>query len=156
MPRVRALVVSLVAMAACSHARTTGKDVAPGSAGAAAATTATAAATSKIPIYPDSEVARATSPHTLDGKPLCQTCHARDAALLAEPIALCRRCHSGGHNSHPVDVVQRKPAAGVPLLAGGRVACHSCHDPHAVMLEDRRGLRMEADALCVRCHTGHH
>ncbi len=104
--------------------------------------------------YPDAEVAGAKNPHEFRGKPLCQGCHQPGrAALKDDPVKLCRACHSFHGGNHPVEVVQRQPAEGIPLLAGGRVACHSCHDPHD-WKRNPRGLRYPTNELCARCHSG--
>jgi predicted CXXCH cytochrome family protein len=99
------------------------------------------------------ELARVVNPHDTDGKPYCASCHPRagSSGLRGEPVALCRSCHALGHGNHPVDVVQAKPAAGLPLLAGNRVACHTCHDPHD-MKTHGRGLRRGFNDLCTSCH----
>ena len=104
--------------------------------------------------YPDAVAATAKSPHDFRGKPLCQACHLPgQAALRDDPVKLCRGCHSFHGGNHPIEVVQRNPAPGIPLLAGGRVACHSCHDPHD-WKRNPKGLRFPADELCIRCHGG--
>lgn len=101
--------------------------------------------------YPAAEVAGLQSPHDYQGKPLCQRCHVPDGKLTADASALCKECHRLGHGNHPVDVVQRAPAAGLPLLAGGRVACHTCHDPH----RNKSPIRKPFNDLCTSCHTRH-
>jgi predicted CXXCH cytochrome family protein len=102
---------------------------------------------------PDAEVAAVKDPHAFQGEPLCQRCHEPSGPLVADPVALCRQCHRFGHGNHPVDVVQAGDAKGLPLLAGGRLACHTCHDPHRVT--PRSGLRKPFDDLCKTCHRGH-
>ncbi|HEX9051012.1 MAG TPA: cytochrome c3 family protein [Anaeromyxobacter sp.] len=102
-------------------------------------------------IYPADQVAAARNPHDHGGKPLCQRCHAPDLKLTNAPNALCRECHRFSHGNHPVDVVQKTPAPGLPLIAGGKVACHTCHDPH----QRKVVLRRSFDALCRACHKGH-
>lgn len=106
---------------------------------------------SAFELRPAAEVAAARNPHAHGGKPLCQRCHLPDLALVGEPNALCRACHSVGHNSHPVDVVQRTPADALPLLEGGKLACHSCHDPHRA----KPAIRKPFNELCVSCHRRH-
>jgi len=102
---------------------------------------------------PEFEAALVHNPHDHDGKPLCQRCHKPGrGGLVSPPIPLCVSCHPFGHHNHPVDVVQPVPPAGIPLLAGGRVACHSCHDPHDLK-RNRAGLRYPFSDLCVRCHV---
>jgi predicted CXXCH cytochrome family protein len=49
--------------------------------------------------------------------------------------------------------VQKTPAAGLPLEPGGRVVCHTCHDPHDV--KSRGGLRKTFNELCLSCHRKH-
>lgn len=106
--------------------------------------------------YPPDRVAGVKDPHSFEGKPLCQACHLPDTgALVAEPVALCERCHSFPHRNHPVDVVQRDGAEGLPLRSGRRLACHTCHDPHEVR-RTKDGLRLPYDQLCLRCHRRHH
>lgn len=101
--------------------------------------------------YPAAEVAALKSPHDYKGKPLCQRCHVPDGRLTGEPSALCAGCHNLGHGNHPVNVVQRTPAKDLPLLADGKVACHTCHDPH----QRKSPLRKPFDDLCTTCHTRH-
>lgn len=101
--------------------------------------------------YPAAEVAGVKDPHLYRGKPLCQRCHAPSLELTAEPNALCTECHRFTHGNHPVNVVQRTPAGSLPLLAGGKVACHTCHDPHRT----KPSLRKPFNQLCKDCHRGH-
>lgn len=102
--------------------------------------------------YPAAQVAALKSPHDYLGKPLCQRCHFPDGRLTADANGLCRTCHRLGHGNHPVDVVQRTAAKDLPLLAGGKVACHTCHDPHA----KRSALRKPFNELCIACHGTKH
>ena len=39
-------------------------------------------------------------------------------------------------------------------LVGGKVVCHTCHDPHDTRRE-RYGLWKELNALCRDCHKRH-
>jgi predicted CXXCH cytochrome family protein len=105
--------------------------------------------------YPEAEVVAVRDPHAYRGRPLCQRCHrGGDGALTSGAIALCVSCHAFGHANHPVDVVQRTPAGDLPLLEGGVVACHTCHDPHDLKRQ-RAGLRLGFSELCLRCHPRH-
>jgi predicted CXXCH cytochrome family protein len=105
--------------------------------------------------FPESEVVAVRNPHAYRGQPLCQRCHRPgDGGLTSGAIALCVSCHAFGHANHPVDVVQRSPAGGLPLLEGGVVACHTCHDPHDLKRQ-RAGLRLPFTELCLRCHQRH-
>jgi predicted CXXCH cytochrome family protein len=100
---------------------------------------------------PAAEAAAVKNPHAYKGKALCQRCHAPDLVLTAQPNALCLECHKRLHKSHPVDVVQKAPSGKLPLLPGGYVACHSCHDPHRA----KAPLRKRIEELCVDCHKGY-
>lgn len=103
--------------------------------------------------YPEAEIAGERNPHLFRGKPLCQRCHRPGGELLAEPVALCRRCHRPVHGNHPVGV----PAGTVPAklpLDGGKIVCHTCHDPHDIGTR-ASGLRIRAGEICLQCHVGH-
>ena len=106
--------------------------------------------------YPPERVAGVRNPHDYEGKPLCQRCHVTSGELVTnDPVALCSECHSFGtrhhkKHSHPVNVVQ-KTAVDLPLRPGGKVACHTCHDPHRT----KRSLRKPFNDLCIACHSGH-
>jgi predicted CXXCH cytochrome family protein len=102
-------------------------------------------------VYPAAELAGLKSPHEYKGKALCQRCHEASLALVKPVNALCGECHSFRHGNHPVDVVQRTPVKGLPLLAGGNVGCHTCHDPH----QQKVVLRKPFNTLCQICHGGH-
>ena len=104
--------------------------------------------------YAEAEVATVRNVHNYRGKPLCQACHVQNGDLKVDPVALCSSCHRFDMHNHPVNVVQKTRAEGVPLWEG-KVACHSCHDPHDVT-KNRKGLRVaSADELCLRCHVRH-
>lgn len=105
--------------------------------------------------YPEAEVAGVKDAHAYQGKPLCQRCHQGETpALRAGAIALCKECHPQRHGNHPVDVVQKQPVKDLPHLEGGRVACHTCHDPHDLTAQ-KKGLRFAFNDLCMRCHQQH-
>ncbi len=100
-------------------------------------------------VYPVEQIARVKDPHDYQGQALCQRCHYADLKLTNEPNALCRECHRFSHGNHPVDVVQKPPLPkDLPLLAGGKLACHTCHDPH----RKGRVLRQDFNTLCRSCH----
>jgi predicted CXXCH cytochrome family protein len=103
--------------------------------------------------YPEAEVAGVKDVHAYRGRPLCQGCHTAGGALAAAPNALCGRCHTFVHGTHPVDVEQTGGAEGLPL-ADGRVVCHTCHDPHPT--QPKAALRRAHDDLCSRCHLRQH
>jgi len=105
--------------------------------------------------YPEAEVAADKSAHNHQGRPLCQKCHdSPRGALRTDPLRTCTGCHAQRHGNHPVDVVQKNPPRDLPFLAGGKLACHTCHDPHD-MKAFRWGLRAEGNALCLKCHVRH-
>lgn len=101
--------------------------------------------------YSAAELVGVKDPHSYRGQALCQRCHFQDGRLTAEPNALCLECHSFKHGNHPVEVVQKQPVKDLPLLAGGRVACHTCHDPH----QKKSVLRKPFNELCRACHRPH-
>jgi predicted CXXCH cytochrome family protein len=110
-----------------------------------------------LPVEP-AEAARLRSIHDWKGgASLCQACHVRDdpapALIRGEPVALCRGCHSQAHGgNHPVSVAVKGPTGGLPTWQG-RVACTSCHDPHAIRVN--RGFWAEPTEMCLRCHQRH-
>jgi predicted CXXCH cytochrome family protein len=106
---------------------------------------------SAFEVYPAGEVAGLKSPHDHKGKALCQRCHEPSLALVKPVNALCQECHSFKHGNHPVDVVQKAAVKDLPLLAGGNVGCHTCHDPH----QKKVVLRKPFNALCRTCHGSH-
>jgi predicted CXXCH cytochrome family protein len=101
--------------------------------------------------YPAAEIQAVKGPHDYKGRPLCQRCHLPDGRLTADANALCAGCHKLAHGNHPVNVVQKTPVKDLPLLAGGKVACHTCHDPH----RKKSALRKPFDDLCLSCHGRH-
>lgn len=105
--------------------------------------------------WPEAEIARVKSAHDYKGQPLCQKCHAGPGgALRYDPIGTCTTCHQQLHGNHPVDVVQKNPPQDLPFLPGGKLACHTCHDPHD-MKAFKWGLRAQFNALCLKCHQRH-
>ncbi len=100
--------------------------------------------------YPAERVATVRDPHDYEGKPLCQRCHVPTGELTGDPVALCSGCHTFHMRSHPVGVVQ-KAAVDLPLRPGGKLACHTCHDPH----QKKQLLRKPFNALCLTCHQRH-
>ncbi len=114
-------------------------------------------ARARFVVYPAAEVAGVRNPHAYRGRPLCQACHPhRDERLADDPVRLCTRCHTFDHTrSHPVDVVQRDAQdVKLPLGAGGRVLCHTCHADHDLG-QFKHGLRLPFSDLCLQCHRGH-
>lgn len=144
--RRRTLLATVTAGALAGLAACAGRAVGPQRVADAAAPPRTA-----FQVYPAAEIAGVRSPHDFRGKALCQRCHAPDLRLTNAPNALCRECHDVGHRSHPVEVVQKTSSGALPLLDGGKLACHSCHDPH----QKRSVLRRPFNQLCKECHRGH-
>ncbi len=141
LPRAVLASAVLAALSACGHRAPDAGRVADAAAPPKAA----------FEVYPLERIAGVKDPHDFEGKALCQRCHLPDLKLTDAPNALCTECHRFGHGNHPVDVVQKKPVTELPLLAGGKVACHTCHDPH----RKKSVLRKPFDELCVVCHTAH-
>ena len=95
----------------------------------------------------------------------CQTCHgmhAPPALPQGKRVAgvgpqACLDCHTTDRSdsrvdlaaSHPVGAKVSDPHGALPL-AGDRLACNTCHDPHS---SDERLLRADVGALCVSCHA---
>jgi len=88
----------------------------------------------------------------------CDTCHLPHAGaqagkiLLKKPLStLCLDCHPGrkAPAEHAIDVIPSMSTGTLPL-SGGKIACTTCHDPHA----NRYGkmLRVPASKLCIACH----
>jgi predicted CXXCH cytochrome family protein len=130
--------VALAAMSACAPRPRTAPD-------------SPAAGKALFVPYDAARVAGVKDPHDFEGKALCQRCHFVDGRLIGDANALCAGCHRFGHRSHPVEVVQRRAVKDLPLLEGGRVACHTCHDPH----QKQRVLRKPFNELCRSCHRPH-
>ena len=106
---------------------------------------------SAFAVYPAEQVAGVKDPHDYNGKALCQRCHLPDLKLAADANDLCAQCHKFRNHNHPVNVVQKTAVTELPMLAGGKVACHSCHDPH----QKKNKLRKPFNDLCVVCHKRH-
>jgi predicted CXXCH cytochrome family protein len=105
--------------------------------------------------YPEAEVAGVKNPHDYLGKPLCQRCHEPSGGRLRQgPIELCNGCHAFHASNHPLGVAMTRPSGGLPLGEGGKVVCHTCHDPHALKAQ-RWGLRFAFNDLCLKCHAKH-
>lgn len=106
--------------------------------------------------YPEAEVAGVKDPHAFRGQPLCQRCHqaAPGGPIGGAAVALCMECHPQRHSNHPVGVVHRTPAKDLPYVDAGRIACHTCHDPHDLKAQ-KKGLRLPFNDLCLRCHQQH-
>lgn len=105
-------------------------------------------------VHPEAEVTGATDAHAFKGAPLCQRCHASpDGKLRTKEPELCYECHAAAKMTH-VGKVQNPPPRDLPLAEGGRIICHTCHDPHDVKAHPY-GFRAEFTALCLECHKRH-
>jgi predicted CXXCH cytochrome family protein len=101
------------------------------------------------------DAAHVANPHDHEGKPLCQRCHLPgQAGVTGDPIELCTQCHNPAFMKHPHGIAAQVVPEKLPLEAGLRIVCHTCHDPHDVKAR-RAGLRLEYGALCLQCHTRH-
>jgi predicted CXXCH cytochrome family protein len=95
------------------------------------------------------------NPHGPGPEADCLRCHGPgEQVVVGDPIALCAQCHDASRMRHPFRVVQEPPPEGLPLMAGGFVACHTCHDPHDPAARPH-GLRLAFRELCLRCHQRH-
>ncbi|BDG06849.1 cytochrome c3 family protein [Anaeromyxobacter oryzae] len=158
-PHVAAAVLLAAALAAPVVASEPWRPPAPGATGAAVPGAGTPASAAPVPAPSVPGRARGPNPHDrADGaKADCQACHERpgQAAVRGDPIALCAGCHDPAYMKHPFRVmVKGADPAGLPLMTGGFVACHTCHDPHAIT-KRKAGLRLEYTELCLRCHARH-
>lgn len=101
------------------------------------------------------DAAHVSNPHDYQGKPLCQRCHLPgQAGVTGDPIALCAQCHEPAFMKHPHGIAAQVVPEKLPLEAGLRIVCHTCHDPHDVKAR-RAGLRLDYGALCLQCHARH-
>lgn len=98
------------------------------------------------------ELARVKNAHAHDGAPACGKCHVERSEALLGGQEACHACHAFHSGNHPVGVApkQMDPKADLPL-AGGKIACFTCHDPHDVK-RNGKGLRARFDELCFGCH----
>lgn len=105
--------------------------------------------------YPEAQVAKVEDPHNYLGSTLCQRCHTGPSgALKGSPITVCTGCHQQKHGNHPVDIVHKTPSKDLPYGEGGRIVCHTCHDPHQLRFQ-KKGLRLAFNDLCLKCHAQH-
>jgi hypothetical protein len=100
----------------------------------------------------------------------CEFCHAdrpvpgkdtiETVKFVADPNLLCLRCHATP--SHPANVehtmvVSPERAKSIPrelpVFAGGKIVCATCHNPHVAEVEDHK-LRYGGGGLeiCAACH----
>lgn len=104
--------------------------------------------------YAESELIGVNDAHAYRGAPLCQRCHSSPKGKLrVQEPDLCYECHAAAKMTH-VGMVQVPPPATLPYEAGGRIICHTCHDPHDVKAHPY-GFRAEYGKVCAECHKGH-
>jgi predicted CXXCH cytochrome family protein len=105
--------------------------------------------------YPEAEVKDWKNAHDYKGASLCQRCHASsDGKLIVDDTpALCYQCHEAAKMTH-VNKLQKPPPKTLPYAAGGRIVCHTCHDPHDVKAH-KYGFRAEYVSVCLECHVRH-
>lgn len=105
-------------------------------------------------VYPEAEVKEVKNAHDYKGAPLCQRCHSSpDGKLVKQEPELCWDCHKAVRMSH-VGKVQNPLPPTLPYQEGGRIICHTCHEPHDVKAQ-RWGFRKPYRDECLECHTGH-
>ena len=87
----------------------------------------------------------------------CDTCHLsagthKPGELKKQLPGLCLDCHRDrkAPAEHKIDIVPGMEVKGLPLF-DGKIACTTCHDPHANM--NGNMLRLPAKDLCLVCHA---
>jgi predicted CXXCH cytochrome family protein len=105
-------------------------------------------------VLPEGEVKDWLNAHDYKGAPLCQRCHASpDGKLRTQEPELCYECHHAAKMTH-VGKIQAPPPATLPYEEGGRIICHTCHEPHDVKSQ-KFGFRAPYSAVCLECHKRH-
>jgi len=103
------------------------------------------------------------NPHREDPK-LCTQCHESrpipglSLGLMAVPKMICLRCHDV--KPHPANADHLKVPSGkirtdssLPLGAGGKITCVTCHDPHGREQGHANRLRDPSGSICQLCHS---
>jgi hypothetical protein len=104
-------------------------------------------------VYPEAEVKDAKNAHEYKGAALCQRCHASPGKLAKPEPDLCYDCHVAARMTH-VGKIQKPLPPTLPYEEGGRIICHTCHDPHDVKAQPH-GFRLPYRDECLECHRGH-
>lgn len=105
-------------------------------------------------VYPDAEASAVKNAHDYKGAPLCQRCHASpDGKLRTKEPELCYECHAAAKMTH-VGKVRNPAPATLPVQEGGRIICHTCHEPHDVKAQPY-GFRAPYATVCLECHKRH-
>ncbi|MGB8931638.1 MAG: cytochrome c3 family protein [Anaeromyxobacteraceae bacterium] len=105
--------------------------------------------------YPEAEVRDVKNAHEYKGAPLCQRCHASPGGKLVveDEAALCYQCHHAAKMTH-VGKIQSPLPKTLPFEEGGRIVCHTCHEPHDVKAQSF-GFRAPYVQVCLECHKRH-
>lgn len=101
-------------------------------------------------------------PHNEDPEN-CTQCHESrplpgvSLGLIAVPKMICLRCHDvkphpAGADHLKVPPEKMSPDPSLPLGAGGKITCVTCHDPHGRGEPLPRRLRSAASRICQLCH----
>lgn len=117
----------------------------------------------------DAGQTRMKNPHSDGGD--CALCHVASKeslnswftfgstkrALIADPVALCQKCH-GVSFGHGVGKKPKINRAELPLDADNSINCAlTCHDMHlAEPVDAKQGhfhLRLPISKLCISCHN---
>jgi predicted CXXCH cytochrome family protein len=105
-------------------------------------------------VYPEAEVKDVKNAHEYKGAALCQRCHVSSGGgLRTKEPELCWECHVGTTMTH-VGKIQSPPPRTLPYEEGGRIICHTCHDPHDVKSQ-KYGFRAQYSSVCLECHKRH-
>lgn len=113
-------------------------------------------------------VYKGPNPHTDSGD--CSLCHVAPVEklrgwfvfgstkrrLVADPTALCLKCHSAGFG-HGTGKKPKQNLAELPLAADGTINCAlTCHNMHIRNdddgIQERLHLRHSGDKMCKSCH----
>lgn len=132
---------------------------------AQAAAVAGSEAAPQVPNEPSVDPAqlqgRTHVPKDLGDPERCKPCHPDPSKpdLKNEHIdALCRECHEADRHpdkSHKSDIqMPVGMTTWLPLAPGGRIGCHTCHDPHGTTKNIYQGGD-QVGAMCRSCHSGH-
>lgn len=89
-------------------------------------------------------------------RPICTDCHGSHADPLTEgtPPVMAQRC-GACHEAELAEFANGAHAAAIDPAAPNPdlPSCQTCHAPHDSAVDTQRGARLEATALCIRCHS---
>jgi predicted CXXCH cytochrome family protein len=99
---------------------------------------------------------QSTHSHVTEDAPICLDCHREhsDPAFADAAPQMARRCGACHERelfefdfgAHAEAIALDQPNADLP-------SCETCHAAHDSAFVSRRGARLEATALCIRCHA---